>query len=116
MDGRRLRSSHDVEGNGLMRVAAKAFHFEIAVPGVDRVAQRRRWLRRTLKGEHALVPRPDGKPVFLARFRCPLSRRPDRRAVNGLAYFGAQDERMCPATMTGNGGLRAAHNGGDATS
>jgi len=33
---------HDVEGNGLMRVAAKAFHFEIAKPGVDRVAQRRR--------------------------------------------------------------------------
>jgi hypothetical protein len=30
-----------------MRVAAKAFHFEITKPGVDRVAQRRRWLRRT---------------------------------------------------------------------
>ena len=26
------------EGNGLMRVAAKAFHFEIAEPGFDRVA------------------------------------------------------------------------------
>ena len=42
-----------------MRVAAKAFHFEIAKPGVDRVAQRRRWLRRSLKAEHALVPRLD---------------------------------------------------------
>jgi hypothetical protein len=31
MDRRRLRSPHDVEGNGLMRVAAKPFHFEIAV-------------------------------------------------------------------------------------
>ena len=41
MDRRCLRSPHDVEGNGLMRVAAKAFHFEIAKPGVDRVAQRR---------------------------------------------------------------------------
>ena len=30
MDRRCLRSPHDVEGNGLMRVAAKAFHFEIA--------------------------------------------------------------------------------------
>jgi hypothetical protein len=39
---RRLRSPHDVEGDGLVRVAAKAFHFEIAKPGVDRVAQRGR--------------------------------------------------------------------------
>ena len=28
MDRRRLRSPHDVERNGLMRVAAKAFDFE----------------------------------------------------------------------------------------
>ena len=40
MDRRCLRSPHDVEGNGLVRVAAKAFHFEIAKPGVDRVSQR----------------------------------------------------------------------------
>jgi hypothetical protein len=45
-----------------MGVAAKAFHFEIAKPGVDRIAQRRR-RRRTLKAEHALVPRLDGEPV-----------------------------------------------------
>ena len=38
MDRRRLRSAHDVEGNRLVRVAAKAFHIEIAKPGVDRVA------------------------------------------------------------------------------
>ncbi len=38
MDRRCLRSPHDVEGNGLMRVAAQAFHFEVAKPGVDRVA------------------------------------------------------------------------------
>ena len=54
MERRCLRSPHDVEGNGLVRVAAKAFHFEIAEPGVDRVAQRRRWLRRSLKAGHAL--------------------------------------------------------------
>ena len=30
MDRRCLRSAHDIEGNGLVRVAAKAFHFEIA--------------------------------------------------------------------------------------
>ena len=38
MDRRCLRSPHDVE-NGLMRVAAKVFHFEIAKPGVDLVAR-----------------------------------------------------------------------------
>jgi len=56
VDRRCLRSPHDVEGNGLMGVAAKAFHFEIAITGVQRVAQRGRRLRRTLKAEHALVP------------------------------------------------------------
>src|SRR5258705_13802879 len=34
MDRRRLRSPHDVEGDGLVRVAAKATDFEIAIPGV----------------------------------------------------------------------------------
>ena len=67
-----------------MRVAAKAADFEIAKPGVDRIAQRRRWLRRTLKTKHAFVPRLDGEPVgFLACFRRPLCRCPDRRTVNG---------------------------------
>ena len=37
----------DVEGNGLMRVAAKAFHFEIAIARVESIAERGRWLRRT---------------------------------------------------------------------
>jgi len=40
-----------------MCVAAKAFHFEITKPGVDRIAECRRWLRRSLKAEHTLVPR-----------------------------------------------------------
>ena len=39
MDRRCFRSPHDVEGNGLMRVAAEALYFEIAVPGIERVAQ-----------------------------------------------------------------------------
>ena len=86
MNGRRLRSPHDVERDGLMRVAAKAFHFEIAEPGIERIAERGRWLRRSLKAEHALVPRLDGEPVgLLACFRRPLCRCPDRRAVDGLA-------------------------------
>src|SRR6188472_990657 len=64
----RLEGVRDVEGNSLMRVAAKTFHFETPKARIERVAQRRRWLRRTLKPKYALVPRLDGKPVgFLAR-------------------------------------------------
>jgi hypothetical protein len=86
MDRCCLRSPHDFQRNGLVRVAAQAFHFEIAKPGVDCVAQRRRRLRRTLKAQHALVPRLAGEPVgFLACFGRSLCRRPDGCAVNGLA-------------------------------
>ena len=69
-----------------MRVAAKASDFEITIPGIERIAERGRWLRRTLEAEHALVPCLDGEPVgFLACFRRPLCRRPDRCPVNRLA-------------------------------
>src|SRR6516225_6561942 len=82
MDRRCLRSAHDVEGDGLVGVAAEAAHFEILVSGIERVAQRWRWLRRTLKGEHALIPRFAGQPVgLLACFRRLLSRRADRSPV-----------------------------------
>jgi hypothetical protein len=60
-----------------MLVAAKAFHFEIAIPGVDRIAERR--LGRTLKAEHQLIPRLDRESVGLvARFGRRLRRRPYR--------------------------------------
>jgi len=51
MDRRGLRAAHDVQRNSLMRVAAQAFDFEIAEPGVDRVTQRGRWLRFSSRGE-----------------------------------------------------------------
>ena len=78
MDRRCLRSSHDVQRDRLVGIAPEAFDFEIEVTGIERVAERGRRLRRTLKAEHALVPRLDGEPVgFLACFRRPLCRRPD---------------------------------------
>ena len=74
MDRRCLRSPHDVEGNGLVGVAAQATDFEIEITGVDRVTQRGRWLCRSLKTEHALVPRLDGEPIgFLARLPMPVN-------------------------------------------
>lgn len=86
---RRLRSPHDVERDGLMRVATQALHFEIAKACVDRVAERGGWLSRSLKAEHALVPRIDGEPVgSLPGFGRALSRRPDRRAVDAFPRLG----------------------------
>ena len=86
VDRRPLGSPHDVERDGLVRVAAKASDFKIAVTCIERVAQGRRWLRRTLKAEHALVPRLAGELVgFLACLGRPLRCRLDRCAVNGLA-------------------------------
>jgi len=83
---RHLRSADDIEGDGLVGVTAEAPDFEIAKPGVDRVAQRRRWLRWSLKAEHPPIPHLDGQPVaFLARLGGPLRRGPDRRAVDALA-------------------------------
>src|SRR6476660_5759368 len=80
-DRRCLRSAHDVERHGLMRVAAKAYHFLIAKPDVDYVTERRRRLRRSLKAKHALIPRLTGEAVsVLACFRRPLCRRPYRSA------------------------------------
>jgi hypothetical protein len=56
MDGRRLRPPHDLQRHGLMSVTAEAPDFEVAVPGIDGVAEARRWLGRSLETEHALVP------------------------------------------------------------
>jgi hypothetical protein len=77
MDRRRLRSPHDVQRDGLMRVAARAADLKISTPGIQGIADGRRRLGRTLKTEHALVPRLDSEPVgLLARFRRPLCRCP----------------------------------------
>jgi hypothetical protein len=86
MDRRRLRPPDVIQRDGLMRVAAEAFDLKIKVTGIERIAERRGWLRRTLKAEHALVPRLDGESVgYLARLSGPLRRRPDRSAIDGLS-------------------------------
>jgi len=69
-----------------MRAAGEAFDFEIGVTGVESVTQRRRWLGRTLKAEHSLVPGFTGEPIGdLARLGGTLRRCPDRGAVDCLA-------------------------------
>src|SRR5665213_1825728 len=56
VNGSCLRPAHDVQRDGLVRVAAKAFNLKVNVARIERVAQRRRGLRGALKAEHALVP------------------------------------------------------------
>src|SRR6476660_1032864 len=115
-----LRSPHDVERDGLVRVAAKTTDFKIAVPGIERVTQRRRRLRWSLVAEHAHVPRFAGELVgFLPRQLCFLGGKPDRMPVEIFAGLGAHRTRMRPAdrkrqAATNCGGWRAGHNGGDA--
>jgi hypothetical protein len=95
---RPISSSAKRCGHGLMRVAAKAFDFEIAIARVDRVAERGRWLRRSLKAEHALVPSIAGEMVACAPQR-PLCRRPNGCAVDGLACLCAYAREDRRATM-----------------
>ena len=92
VDGRRLRSAHDVERDGLVRVAAEAANFEINISGIERIAERGRRLRGAAIAEHSLSPRFAGKAVgFLAGGGGAFSRGPDGRAENGVAGFGAHD-------------------------
>lgn len=78
MDRRRLWPAHDVERDGLMRVAAEAADFKVRAAGVERVAEGRRGLGRPLEGEHALGPSLTGELVgFAARFSRALGRDAD---------------------------------------
>jgi hypothetical protein len=56
VNGRDLRSAHDIQGDRLMGVAAETSDFEIEISGVEGVAETRRWLSRSLETEHTLVP------------------------------------------------------------
>lgn len=40
MDRRCFRSPHDIKRDRLVHIAAKAFHFEIVIPGIQRVTKR----------------------------------------------------------------------------
>jgi hypothetical protein len=74
VDWRRLRPAHDVESDRLMRVAAETANFQKLISGIERVAERRRRLRRSAQSQHALVPR-----VAAPAYRLPCG--PPQRAV-----------------------------------
>ena len=59
MDRSRLRAAHDVKGNRLMGIAAKAANLKIEVTRVERVTQGRRglrWSRPGVAGELVGLP------------------------------------------------------------
>jgi hypothetical protein len=86
MNWRGLWSPHDAQRYGLVGVAAETADFEIAVTGIERVAQSGRRLGRSLVTEHALIPGFACKAAgFLPGLSGPFSRRPDRTAINGFA-------------------------------
>jgi hypothetical protein len=55
VDRRFLGAAHDVERDGLVRIATKAANLKVAAPGIERIAERRRRLRRTLERQLRLV-------------------------------------------------------------
>ena len=90
MDRRPLRSPDNIERDGLMGLAAEALHFEVAVAGVERIAEGRGRLCRSLEGEHAGVPGLTGEPVGVpAALSCPLGQMPDGGAEHVLSRLGA---------------------------
>ena len=92
MDRRCLRAAHDVERDRLMRVTAETADLEIDVAGIERVTERRRGLRRPLKGEHALIPGVAGE---LVGFPARLSRALGRYAAPGSWFRASRyDSRL----------------------
>jgi hypothetical protein len=114
MDGGRLWPSHDIQRDGLMRIAPEAADFEVsqvlrsarcwnvrsivisitaaisircwAVSGIECIAQRGGRLSWSPVAEHALIPRLARESIrLLACFSRALSRSPDRAAVNLLS-------------------------------
>jgi hypothetical protein len=86
MDRRCLRPADNVQGDGLMGVAAEAFYLKVEVAGVQCITKRRGGLGGSLKAEHALVPGLAGETVGgPARLGGPLRRGPDRGAVDRLS-------------------------------
>jgi hypothetical protein len=90
VDGRCFWPADDVQGHGLVGVAAKAADLEVEISSVQSVAEARRGLGRSLVPKHALIPRYTGETVsFLPSLGRALRRMPNRTAVDALARFGS---------------------------
>jgi hypothetical protein len=95
VNGRCLRSAHDVQRYGLMGIAAKAADLKVEISRVQSVAEAGRWLSRSFETEHALVPGDTRQTVsFLPSLGRALRRMPNRTAVDALSRLRAHPARM----------------------
>ena len=86
MDRRRLRPPHDVERDGLMRVAAETADLKVGVARFERVAECRRRLAGHLEATTRLV---DASQASLSACRRASGRDADRGAVKPTAEAAA---------------------------
>ena len=84
MDGCRLGPADHIKRHRLMGIAAETTDFKITVFGIERIAERGRWLRwSSLEREHAFILCLTGQPIgFPARFIGALGGSADRRAID----------------------------------
>jgi hypothetical protein len=103
MNGSCLGPPDDIQRNRLMRVAAETANLKVEVSCIECIRHRRRWLRRALIAEHALIPCFAGESISkLTRFSGALRRGADRTAVYGLAGFGGHGRIEAQPKRLGN--------------
>jgi hypothetical protein len=95
-----LRPSPDnAQRDRLVGVAAKAFDFEVVIPGIQGVTERRGWLSRSMKAGIRLFPRlacqAVGGLAGLRRLFCGCS---DRCPVNAFPWSRKRSDARIHAT------------------
>jgi hypothetical protein len=99
MDWRRLGPANDLQRHRLVGTASEAFDFEVSISGIERVAERGRWLRRSLKAQRVYSkPRKpaDRLPCGLPSPALPLPGS-IRRKWSRVTWCPGREDR--PATM-----------------
>jgi hypothetical protein len=95
MDRGRFRPANDVERHRLVRLAAKAFDFEIGIAAVEGVTESRGGLRRPLESQHALAPGGAGEMVRDPAGFCGLLRRmPDGCAIDSRDFVPMPSSKL----------------------
>jgi len=98
VDWPRLGPAHGIKCDRLVSIATEAADFEIAIAGVEGVAERGRGLRRPLVAQHTLVPGFARETIgFLTRFPSALSRGPYGRAVDGVHVTSFPSVKNAPS-------------------
>lgn len=87
-----LWAPDDFQCYGLVGIATQAAHFEVGITAIDRIADSRRWLRRSLVSKHAVIPSLACESVgYPASLLGTLGRHLDLGAVEIFTGFGRHD-------------------------